>query len=108
MRKFFLALLLFALPANAGFFSFDVKSQKSVTVTTVSALVEPADEYRNYLMIQNQGTGDISITFGHAQTGTEGFILEPGASYEPLRTQRNSVFIKGVLAPQLVVVLTGV
>lgn len=109
MVKYFLVLFLIFLggKANAGGFAVSVNSMVSATATTASTLVSAADPYRNYLLIQNNGTDSVILTFGKASVSSIGIIVPAGGNYEPIKGITNSVYAQSVSGSQPLVILCG-
>lgn len=108
MRLFFiLASLLTSAAAFAGGFSVSINSLVTASVTGTSTMVMPTDPYRNYLLIQNLGTGSVIVKFGSAQIASEGITIIGGGAYEPIKGIFDSVYMKSSTGTQSVVIMSG-
>jgi hypothetical protein len=56
----------------------------AVTVGTSSQLALAANQYRGYLIIQNQGTSTCLVSFGSPITGNHGLQIAANQNYEPV------------------------
>ncbi len=75
------------MPKNVAFHQELV----SVGVTAVELL--PLNSVRNYLLIQNSGTGKVYLNFSGTATVANGILLEPEDSYEPPVVPTNAISI---------------
>lgn len=80
----------------------------AATVTNASAVMVPLNLARQYLLIQNNGTGDIFLGFGVAAT-LAGLRIPAGGSYEMLTTQttQNIHAIGSIASNAAIVVVEG-
>lgn len=106
--KLILALFLL-LPsfALAGGFAVTLDSQSVVTVTGTSTQFLAANSAREYLLIQNNGTTNVIVKFGSAQTASEGVIIVAGGNYEPIKGIYDSVWMKSVSSTDSVTIVEG-
>lgn len=108
MKIIMLLLFLMACsPANAIQDAFSLRQQIVVNATTTSTLALAANPLRKYLMIQNNGTAVVSVTFNAAQTSTEGVQIVAGGNYEPFKASADSVYLKASSGSQSVVLIEG-
>lgn len=106
----FLCLLLglcVSAPAFAGVFAVTINQFITTNATSTSTKVLDTDTKRNYLLIQNNGSENITVKFGQVQTGGEGVVIPPGGNYEPYKGIVDSVWIWTLNTPQAVVILGG-
>ena len=79
-----------------------------VTATVTSTQVLAANPLRTYLIIMNQGnTNNVIVKFGSVQSGTEGVVIPPGGSYEPLLAPGNAVFLRSAASTSAVTLIQG-
>lgn len=100
-------ILIFAATAIAGGFAVSIDSTTTASVTTTSALLVPADPYRNYLLIQNNGSDIIIVKAVSAQSGSEGIKIPAGGSYEPIKGIIDAIYAKSASGTQSVTVVSG-
>lgn len=81
----------------------------AATVTNASAILVPLNLARQYLLIQNNGTGDVYLSFGVAATVAAGIKVLPGGSYEMPTTQttQNIHAIGSIASNANIVVVEG-
>lgn len=75
------------MPKNVAF------HQELQTITTTAVELLPLNSVRNYLLIQNSGSGKVYLNFSGTATATNGILLEPEDSYEPFVVPTNAVSI---------------
>lgn len=102
-----LLLFLVSSCAEAAGTSVAITSQAAVTVTTTSTLSLPANPKRHYLMVQNNGTGAVTLTFNTAQVGAEGIVIGPGGNFEPFVAPVSAVYLKSAAGTQSVTIVSG-
>lgn len=107
--KCFLFIIAFFIGSltYAGGFSVFKQQQIVVSVTGTSTKFLDQNSARNYLLIQNNGAANITVTFGAAQTGSEGIIIPPGGSYEPIKGFYDAVYLKSASGTVSTVLVEG-
>ncbi len=103
----FLILFLKSTFSMAGGFAVFKQQQIVVTATVTSTKFMDQNTNRNYLLIQNNGATNVTVTFGAAQTGSEGIIIPPGGSYEPIKAFWDAVYLKAASSTDAVVLIEG-
>ncbi len=107
--KCFLFIIAFFIGSltYAGGFSVFKQQQIVVTATVTSTKFMDQNTNRNYLLIQNNGATNVTVTFGAAQNGSEGIIIPPGGSYEPIKAFWDAVYLKAASGTDAVVLIEG-
>lgn len=99
-------------PSNLGMSGHNKTRFTSLGILAgfISKLALPDNRYRNYLMIQNKSSGDLFVGFGVqiGENGESGFLINAGGFLElDTSPPYNSIFVKGVIASQQVLVIEG-
>jgi hypothetical protein len=106
MRGFwFLIVYLFCLNAYAGNYSVNIYSQKNVTAGITPTILIQANQVRQYLLIQSNGSANVSVSF--ANCSNPGILIPPGGNYEPIKAEMDSICMSSVSAGQTVLVVEG-
>lgn len=103
----FMMVSCFVTLALAGGFSVASSGLTTITVATSSIQLVAADQQRNYILIQNTGATNLIIKMVTAQTGSEGIIIPPGGSYEPIKAYRDAIFGKSASGSNSVTIIEG-
>lgn len=103
----FLVLMLRAQMSFAGGFAVFKQQQIVVSATVTSTKFMDQNTNRNYLLIQNNGATNVTVTFGAAQSGSEGIVIPPGGSYEPIKAFWDAVYLKAASGTDSVVLIEG-
>jgi hypothetical protein len=70
------------------------------SATGTSTKLMSANFYRQYLMIQNNGSASISIKFGAVQSATEGILIPAGGNWEMIKPTTESIYVIAVTGTQ--------
>ena len=101
---FFLAFFLLSFSA---FSQTQLLAPIESTATTVSTLFAASNNTRNYLLVQNKGTGIIYVKAGSVHSGTEGVLIPAGGNWEPIQAPLDSIWIKAAAGVQAISIIQG-
>ncbi len=109
MKKVLLltAIVIAVVKASAGPITFTVSNQSVASVTTASTKFLSANSKRTYLLIQNNGSTNVIVKFGSAQTGSEGIVIPAGGNYEMFKPSIDAVYMKSASSTDSVQLLEG-
>lgn len=105
MKVLFVFLLLFCVQVFAGPYQVNVYSTKVVTVGPTTTLESPANLGRQYLLIQNNGTVNVAVSF--ASPTAPGILIPPGGNYEPIKAEMDAIYMTAGTSGQSVTILEG-
>lgn len=89
---------MFRCNAKTYNYSVDVNASKKVA---------NFDENRGYFMIQNNGVGNIFVSFGTPARVNRGYLIRPGGYYEPLSAPVSEIYVIGDNGGDLYTVIIG-
>lgn len=100
-----LFLLLFSLSAFAVGNQAGIVTDADISISS-AALALSANPYRNYLMIQNNGSANILVKFGSAKAG-HGIVITPGGNWEFAMAPLDAVYLEAATGTQSVRIIEG-
>ena len=77
-----------------------------VVIQTSSALFVAGDPSISYLLIQNNGAGNVFYATGRDATNLD-LVIAPGGNYEPLRVPTNGIYLMATVAATPAVIIYG-
>jgi hypothetical protein len=80
----------------------------TITLGTQSLQMLPANQQRAFLQIQNNGSTQIIIKLGSAQTGLEGIQIAGGSTWTPVIPPTNSVYGEAGSGSDVVQIVEGI
>ena len=104
----FLIAAVLSVAAYAAGNLFTVSNQQVASVTVTSTKFLNANSKRAYLLIQNNGTQNVIVKFGSAQSATEGVIIPAMGNYEPYKVPTDSVYLLSASGTQSVQIVEGI
>lgn len=93
-------------PAPA-MFRCDAKTYNYTVTAGESKKVANFDENRGYFMIQNNGVGNLYVSFGTPARINRGYLIRPGGYYEPLSSPASEIYVAGDNTGDLYTVILG-
>lgn len=77
-----------------------------IRVPAVSTIFIAGDRRIKYLLIQNNGAGNLFLAVGRDAT-VQDLIITPGGNYEPLRPPKGNIYLLAAVAATPAVIVYG-
>lgn len=90
----FIVLILALICIHPAWSSAIIQKQLTVTVTDSSQKVLDANLRRGFLIVQNNGEGNVHLKFDSVHAGTEGMVIVGGGNWEPTNIPLNAIYLK--------------
>ncbi len=85
-------------------FAVDITEGVSGMATSSPFIALAANNNRNYLLIQNLGSSNLSVSFGSSSVG---ILIPAGGNFEPEKGIRSKITVSSTLGSQSYAILGG-
>lgn len=85
----------------------DAKTYTYSVTAGESVKVADYNENRGYFMLQNNGVGNVWVSYGTPARANRGYLLRPGGYIEPLSAPCSEIFFAGDNTGDIITVILG-